>query len=312
MKKKQSFSFEAPAPDNLLNHWSKVFNGSVEGDQIVLKEGIVSLYRYALFNVVTVNVRADQYIEMERKFTASSWFPIVISNNVRKFEAMPERRNVVSGGYVFTNIHGITRYSPGDIKLVVIHLSLEAIRELLPGSSQWLEVFNRRESYFFEHVLTSEMLMAYQKIMNCKGDRNYIRAYAWVILAEIFQQLGNVVSRKQGSTVKQLNIALKAERLLLEELSEPKSLESIAKACGVSYSYLRRAFGEVYQTTMHQYLHSYRMEQAKVYLQVGDKNISEVAYMVGYNHLGHFSDEFKKYFGKLPSQSILERRQDLR
>lgn len=304
MKNRQSFSFEASAPDHLLTHWAKVFDGRVEGDKIVLQEGIICQYKYKLFNIVTVNARPDRYVEMERKFTEKSWFPIVISNNVRKFEAIPEHRNIVSGGYVFTNINGITRYSPGDIKLVVIHLSLEAIHELLPQSSGLLEVFNNRGNYFFEDVLTSEMLLAYQKIINTPGDRNYIRAYAWIILAEVFNQIGRAASRKQGSTIKQLDIALKAERLLLQDLSESKPLESIARECGVSYSYLRRAFGKVYQTTMHQYLHSYRMEQAKIHLQAGDKNVGEVAYLIGYNHLGHFSDEFKKYFGKLPSQFL--------
>lgn len=311
MKNKQSFSFEASAPHLLLNHWSKVFNGRVEGDKIILPEGIVCQYQYDLFNILTVNVRTERYIEMERKFTQKSWFPIVISNNVRKFEAIPEHRNVVSGGYVFTNINGITRYSPGDIKLVIIHLSLEAMHQLLPENSHLLPVFNHRESYFFEDVLTAEMLLAYQKIIHNKGDRNYIRAYTWIILAEIFNQIGKTSSIKQKSTIKQLNITLKAERLLLENLSEPKPLESIADECGVSYSYLRRAFGKIYQTTMHQYLHSYRMEQAKIYLQTGDKNISEVAYMVGYNHLGHFSDEFKKYFGKLPSQFLFGHKHNL-
>lgn len=309
MKNRQSFSFEASPPDHLLNHWSKVFNGRVEGDKIVLQEGVICKYQYKLFNILTVNVVADRYVEMERKFTENSWFPIVISNNVRKFEAIAEDRNVVSGGYVFTNINGITRYSPGEIKLVIIHLSLEAIHELLPEKSDYLEIFNHRKNYFFEDVLTSDMLLAYQKIINNTEGRNHIRAYAWLILAEVFSRIGSATSRKQGGTIKQLNIALKAERLLLEELSEPKSLETIAQKCGVSYSYLRRAFGKVYQTSLHQYLHAYRMEQAKLYLQAGDKNISEVAYAVGYNHLGHFSDEFKKYFGKLPSQFLHGRKQ---
>lgn len=302
MRNRQSFSIEASSPDNLLNHWSKVFNGRIEGNKIILEEGIIYQYQYKLFNLVTVNVRTDQYVEMDRKFTENSWFPIVISNNVRKFEAVVDHRNIVSGGYVFTNISGITRYSPGDIKLVIIHLSLEAIHELLPENSELLKVFNHRENYFFEDILTSEMLMAYQRIINNTGGRNYIRAYTWIILAEVFHQIANGNSRKQKGTINELSIALKAERLLLAELSEPKSLEWIARECGVSYSYLRKAFGRVYQTTMHQYLHSYRMEQAKTYLQAGDKNISEVAYMVGYNHLGHFSDAFKKHFGKSPSQ----------
>lgn len=308
MKNRQSFSLEASSPDSLLKHWAEVFNGRIEGGKIILQEGVICQYQYKLFNILTVNVLTDRYIEMERKFTGKSWFPIVISNNVRKFEAIPEHRNVVSGGYVFTNINGITRYSPGDIKLVIIHLSLEAIHELLPENSDLLSIFSHREIYFFEDVLTSEMLMSYQKIINSQGNRNYIRAYAWLILAEVFNKIGSVSSRKQGSTIKQLDIALKAERLLLENLSEPKSLEFIASACGVSYSYLRRAFGKVYQTTMHQYFHSYRMEQAKIFLQAGDKNVSEVAYMIGYNHLGHFADEFKKYFGKSPVQFLFYQR----
>lgn len=302
---KQTFSFEVSSPEHLLNYWAQVFNGTVKGNCIAISGGEISLHRYSLFNIVIVDVVTNKYTEIERKFTEKSWFPIVISNNARKFKAIPEHKYVLYGGYVFTNISGVTRYSPGRINLVVIHLSIEAIYELLPEDSILKGVFDSRGSYFFEDLLTSEMMLAYQRILTSKGDRNYIRAYAWIILAEVFKQISSPTQMVYNYTLKQLEISIKAEKILLENISERKHLDFIAEKCGVSYSYLRRSFRLVYQTTMHQYLLSYRMEQAKIYLEIGNKNISEVAYLVGYSHLGHFADEFKKYFGKLPSMFIL-------
>lgn len=306
-EEKQNYSIKASPPDRLLAYWAEVFKGQVTGNCVMLNEGVIYQYCFGLFHVITIDCTTRFQVELERTFTEKSWFPVVISDNVRKFEAKPTCRQVVSGGYIFTNIDGITRYSAGRMKMVIVHLSMDAIRELLPVGRPGLVLFENREKFFFEQVLSSEMLRTFQLIMGLNKEqdssRNYIRAYAWMLLAEIFAQIGSGSVEKPKCSVRQLHIALKAEKMLLEDLSEPKTVQEIASLCNVSSSHLRKIFAQVYQTTMHQYLHSYRMQRAREYLQTG-KNVSEVAFLVGYTHLGHFSDAFKQFFGTQPSSLI--------
>lgn len=47
---------------------------------------------------------------------------------------------------------------------------------------------------------------------------------------------------------------------------------------------------------------TYKLNKAAEYIKTGQYNISEIAYMTGFNTLSHFSISFKKQFGVSPSE----------
>lgn len=53
--------------------------------------------------------------------------------------------------------------------------------------------------------------------------------------------------------------------------------------------------------TVNDFVKSLRLKKAAALLQQGEMNISEVAYAVGFNRRKYFSEEFKKMYGKTPS-----------
>jgi DNA-binding response OmpR family regulator len=53
--------------------------------------------------------------------------------------------------------------------------------------------------------------------------------------------------------------------------------------------------------TVNDFVKSLRLKKAAALLQKGELNISEVAYAVGFNRRKYFSEEFKKMYGKTPS-----------
>ncbi|MEH2012800.1 helix-turn-helix transcriptional regulator [Nostoc sp.] len=74
---------------------------------------------------------------------------------------------------------------------------------------------------------------------------------------------------------------------------------------------LQRGFRELFGTTVFGYLHHHRMEQAQILLRYRDMQVSEVAHAVGYSHLGHFTEAFKRKFGITPKQCQLGKKSTL-
>ena len=53
--------------------------------------------------------------------------------------------------------------------------------------------------------------------------------------------------------------------------------------------------------TVNDFIKSLRLKKAATLLLQKEKNVTEVAYTVGFNRK-HFSEEFKKVYGKTPSE----------
>lgn len=80
------------------------------------------------------------------------------------------------------------------------------------------------------------------------------------------------------------------------------SVEAFAKDAGLSQSQLHRKLRAIINMSAIQFITSVRMHRAMELLQNNAGNISEIAYMVGYDDPGYFSKAFRKFFSKLPSE----------
>ncbi len=80
------------------------------------------------------------------------------------------------------------------------------------------------------------------------------------------------------------------------------SVVDLGREVGMSQSQIHRKLKAVINMTANQFIRSVRMNRAKELLQHGAGNISEVAFMVGYDDPGYFSKSFRSFFGTLPSE----------
>ncbi|MFS0836522.1 AraC family transcriptional regulator [Paenibacillus sp. 1P03SA] len=80
--------------------------------------------------------------------------------------------------------------------------------------------------------------------------------------------------------------------------AEDLTLDDMAEAVHLNKHYLVKMFKETTGITLFHYLYRRRINQAKVLftLEPG-KSITETAYEVGFKHLSHFSQTFKKFTG---------------
>lgn len=88
-------------------------------------------------------------------------------------------------------------------------------------------------------------------------------------------------------------------------LSDPElSINTIAQATFITYSYLCYCFKRDCGTTINDYITQRRIDTAKQLFISGARNINRVSLDVGYNSNSYFSKSFKKIVGVSPSDFI--------
>ena len=99
------------------------------------------------------------------------------------------------------------------------------------------------------------------------------------------------------------NAVRQAQSYLEAHFSDPElDVNTLAEVAGLSPSYFRRLFTEIYRLPPGQYISLIRMEKAKDLLSSGSCSVSEVAEMVGYSSIYYFSGAFRKAVGVSPSE----------
>lgn len=80
------------------------------------------------------------------------------------------------------------------------------------------------------------------------------------------------------------------------------TVEELAELVNMSISGYHKKFKDVMNMAPLQYVKSIKLDKAREFLIEGS-NVSQAAYLVGYNSLAQFSREYKRYFGELPSKT---------
>ena len=114
------------------------------------------------------------------------------------------------------------------------------------------------------------------------------------------------ISSTASYTIESKQNALLIQRIketISLNISNPLTLEQLAKSHNISISTLQRRFKYCCGTTVNEYIRALRLEYAKTAIIEG-KSIGEAAYMAGYNHSSNFITAFKKQFNATPKELI--------
>lgn len=82
----------------------------------------------------------------------------------------------------------------------------------------------------------------------------------------------------------------------------PPSLDELAAISGLSKRHLTRSFRQSTGQTILEKINESRFNRANLVILRGEKNLSEVAKMSGYDSMAAFSQAYKKWFGKSPTK----------
>ena len=82
------------------------------------------------------------------------------------------------------------------------------------------------------------------------------------------------------------------------------NVEVLCHEVGISRAQLHRKMREMTGLSTSEFIRNIRLEQAARLLKEQKVNVTQVAYIVGFSNLAHFSTVFRKHFGVSPSEYV--------
>ena len=90
-----------------------------------------------------------------------------------------------------------------------------------------------------------------------------------------------------------------------KHLEEELLIPQVCSHAGVSQRTLERMFRNEFQMSPLEYTRARRLDRARHELACGlSDSVSQVALESGFKHMGRFSSQFKRQFGRYPSQIL--------
>ncbi|MGJ5631447.1 helix-turn-helix transcriptional regulator [Nostoc sp. CALU 1950] len=174
------------------------------------------------------------------------------------------------------------------------------------------------QPYYHQGKITRQMRRVLREILQCPHQglmkRMYLESKAVELITLHFQQFQKQDIHNHSLTAKNLSDIDKiyqAEEILLGNLENPPSLMELARQVGLNDFKLKRGFRQVFGTSAFKYLHDYRLEKASQLLALGEMNVEEVAFKVGFDSRSYFALAFRKKFGLNPNQYFQHRQKSV-
>jgi AraC-like DNA-binding protein len=174
---------------------------------------------------------------------------------------------------------------------------------------------NSNQTFLFFADLVSNANDSYLSLYNLlvnnnengKLDKLLLKTESYQFINTFLQKLLQFYNLKTISTFKDEDIKkiAAAEIFLIEQLFKKfPGIECIAAKVGMSATKLKTSFKQYYGQTLFDYYNAKQLNYAKQLLEQQNKNIKEIAFMLGYNNTSKFTAAFKKYHDILPSTFI--------
>jgi len=171
---------------------------------------------------------------------------------------------------------------------------LQGLKSFLPPKGSCFQIFGEtqvRVQELFKEYQFSKNLFRFQKGMEIlavleKGSDDFISLNKTEGLVGL--------SEKDGSRMDQIL------RYLLDNRFRAISLDEISEQANMSKEAFCRFFKMRTRKTFTQYVNQLRISEAQKLLKESDKNVSEIAFSIGYENLSHFNRNFKVITGKTP------------
>ena len=174
---------------------------------------------------------------------------------------------------------------------VVIHFQMSDIygEDIIPTLSPIIGINNVGASFSMD---IDNLAKEFEKNIVCIPEA---KAIIYKLMSVICQKQKRLTTNRRYDCIR--------EGIELLEKNSSMSLSAIAQSCGVSECYFRRLFKEYSGESPIQFLQHHRIERAKqLLLSEEEYSIGEIAQMLEFSDIYHFSKTFKKLCGISPMQ----------
>lgn len=87
---------------------------------------------------------------------------------------------------------------------------------------------------------------------------------------------------------------------LENKFASPPPLAELSETYYMGVHKIQAGFKSMFGISVFGFIKEFKLQKARMLFEEGDKNVSEVAWAIGYTNLSHFSTAYKKRFGVLP------------
>lgn len=212
-----------------------------------------------------------------------------------------------------SNANFLTTYKANDTVFVVI-LSKEFYSNLIHQTSENQKefpepFFNNTTGNLFETDLPINPIIGgiINEIKNCNRKGVFKRIFIEnkvqeLLLLQLELNLNQRTQKIRGLNEEDISKLYQAKLLLDTNFTEPPNLTDLSTSVLLSETKLRNGFKSYFGMSIKSYEIGLKMKYALELLQSNKHNITEVAYLSGYNGLVQFSTAFKKVYGCSPKK----------
>jgi AraC-like DNA-binding protein len=193
-----------------------------------------------------------------------------------------------------------------NYQAVIIYCSDEVVRKFCSNYFPDQERTSTKASSYVT-IQTNELLDSFRDQYLGYFNKDFSNLEA-ILEVKLYELLLLLLSGENKEAVKTWLQAIafeqpvKIEDIVKKHLFHQLTLEEFAKLSGRSLASFKRDFQAHYHTSPKKWIRQQRLIHAKMLLQTGNQNISEVAYASGFENIPYFTRSFKKEFGVTPSQ----------
>ena len=199
-----------------------------------------------------------------------------------------------------------TKYVIFIVSIKVFHSFFSQVAEIIP----FLDEENKDKKYYLDKPLTPSEILVLNQLFN---DHNNNSLSALYVKGKVYELLSLYFNRNQDNdqacpfldNEDNVEKIKKAKQIIIENISEPPTLQELADTIGLTLSKLKDGFKHIYGESVFNFLLDYKLEYARKMLLSKKHNVSEISLQIGYSTPSHFISAFKKKYGTTPKQYIM-------
>lgn len=196
-----------------------------------------------------------------------------------------------------------TNFKGQILKGIILQISYDLIKRLVPSADHYKFYFSNGSSgqkktviRILESLLTQSESGENFEYLKSYGDLMYL-------LSLFFKDFSEKVSEKKiHLNQKYYDRIFKINNYIETNYSETITLSKLADEVHLNPEYLSRFISKHYGMSFYAYLTNVRLNHVNSLISTTDIPILEIAEQTGFANYAQFNKEFKKRFGKLPSQ----------
>lgn len=252
-------------------------------------------------------------------YTLSGWRSFRFKNDSR--EVVTKAGTWYVGYIPESDGMGIIKGMP-ELRSVKLRFDPLALYELLEGRVRELPqkfalLLSRLEgdTMTIGGPMSAAMVTAAEQVLQCPCTNTVQQLrFESIVLDLLALHLKELSDSRTGRTgdrcsSKEIALAGQAREMVMATLENPPGLSRLTAKLGVNAFALKSTFSRVYGVSLHQYIHTRRMETARQWIEQGEMNVNEVAQKTGYANTSRFIAAFFRTYGATPGGYMKRTRQ---